>query len=65
MFFLGAAIISFVLVFRGGSVILMQPYLEQLFFFFNFIFTLAPHIYHLVKRPDLFPEADPLRYLCF
>jgi hypothetical protein len=51
MFFLGAALVSFLLVFQGASVTLMQPYLEQLFYFYNILFTLTPHIYHLVKRP--------------
>lgn len=54
MFFLGANLIAFFLVFQGNTALLADAYLGQVLFFYNFIFTIGPHIYNFIARPDLF-----------
>ena len=57
-FLLGANLVAFYLVFRGTTINLLMGYLSQVFFFFNFVFTLGPIFYLLLKRPEIFIEED-------
>ena len=45
MFLMGGDLMAFYLVFRGGFISLMDSYLVEIFYFYNFLFTLAPLLY--------------------
>lgn len=62
VFFLGANLLAFFVVFQGSTVFLFAPYQNELFYFYNFVFTIGPHIYQLAKRPDPFIEGDLCKY---
>jgi hypothetical protein len=61
-FFLGGNLMAFLLVFQGGSTNLTDPYLTQHLYFYNFLFTIAPHIYHFIVRTEHFIERDVGKY---
>jgi hypothetical protein len=61
-FLLGANLLAFFLVFRGNTVNIVITYLEQIFIFYNLIFTLAPAFYAIIKRPELYIEDGLHRY---
>ena len=45
MFLMGGDLMAFYLVFRGGFISLMDSYLVEIFYFYNFLFSLAPLLY--------------------
>ena len=57
-FFLGAILMAFYLVFRGGFSNLMDSYIVEIFYFYNFLFTLAPLVYQFAVRNKQFVEKD-------
>ena len=50
MFLLGGDLMCFYLVFRGGFISLMDSYLVEIFYFYNFIFPVAPLIYQFMSK---------------
>ena len=49
-FLLGSNLVAFFLVFQGGSTNLLSPYLSEMFYFYNFIFTIFPLLYQFIIR---------------
>ena len=54
MFLLGADLMAFYLVFRGGYISLMDSYIVEIFYFYNFLFTVLPLAYLFMVKQELY-----------
>ena len=62
MIFIAAAL-TFLLIYRGGATEMGVSYISEIYFFFNFVFTILPISFMIAYRPALYIEEDIRQYL--
>lgn len=62
-FFLTSNIITFLFVYRGSTIQMGISYVSEIFFFYNFVFTIIPIVFMIIQRPDIYIDEDVKQYL--
>lgn len=62
-FFLTSNIITFLLVYRGSTIQMGISYVSEIFFFYNFVFTIIPIVFMIIQRPAIYIDEDVKQYL--
>lgn len=55
--------VSFLILYRGNNVDIGISYISQISFFYNFVFTVIPIFFMILKRPGLYIDEDVRQYL--
>jgi hypothetical protein len=61
--FLTSSIVAFLCVYRGGSTEMGISYVSEIYFFYNFVFTILPILVMIIRRPGLYIDEDVRQYL--
>lgn len=62
-FFLTSNIITFLFVYRGSTIQMGISYVSEIFFFYNFVFTIIPIVFMIIQRPAIYIDEDVRQYL--
>jgi hypothetical protein len=56
-------VVAFFLVYQGNSIDMGINYISELYFFYNFVFTVLPIMFMIIKRPGVYIDEDVIQYL--
>jgi hypothetical protein len=55
--------VAFLFIYRGGTIEMGSSFVSEIYFFYNFVFTILPILFMIIQRPGLYIDDDVRQYL--